>query len=207
MIEPVGLLLISILLSCRRNGAQGGTRTRTDYSTRPSNVRGYQLRHLSWYFQKNYFLAGAFFARELFAGVFISTFEPEVLAAGAVSMFATGAELESTTGAALALASGMAELVLESPAFAGVSIGVSGLLDRTETLPVSAGIASSNADNIKVDAAIIVTFDKTVAVPRGARAELETLLVNKAPASVLPGCKRTAATRIKHDKKKIPYKI
>ncbi len=28
------------------NGAEGGTRTRTDYSTRPSNVRGYQLRHL-----------------------------------------------------------------------------------------------------------------------------------------------------------------
>gem|GEM_PF-4028684 len=28
-------------------GAEGGTRTRTDCSTRPSNVRGYQLRHLS----------------------------------------------------------------------------------------------------------------------------------------------------------------
>ena len=27
-------------------GAEGGTRTRTDCSTRPSNVRGYQLRHL-----------------------------------------------------------------------------------------------------------------------------------------------------------------
>lgn len=30
-----------------KNGAEGGTRTRTDFSTRPSNVRGYQLRHLS----------------------------------------------------------------------------------------------------------------------------------------------------------------
>ena len=29
------------------DGAEGGTRTRTDCSTRPSNVRGYQLRHLS----------------------------------------------------------------------------------------------------------------------------------------------------------------
>src|SRR3954469_17825181 len=28
------------------SGAEGGTRTRTDCSTRPSNVRGYQLRHL-----------------------------------------------------------------------------------------------------------------------------------------------------------------
>ena len=34
-------------MTCPRNGAQGGTRTPTDYSTRPSNVRGYQLRHLS----------------------------------------------------------------------------------------------------------------------------------------------------------------
>ena len=36
------------LTACRTLlGAQGETRTRTDYSTRPSNVRGYQLRHLS----------------------------------------------------------------------------------------------------------------------------------------------------------------
>ncbi len=34
------------------DGAQGGTRTRTDRSTRPSNVRGYQLRHLSKLFKK-----------------------------------------------------------------------------------------------------------------------------------------------------------
>ncbi len=36
----------------RKNGAQGETRTRTDYSTRPSNVRGYQLRHLSKFSKK-----------------------------------------------------------------------------------------------------------------------------------------------------------
>ena len=34
-------------------GAEGGTRTRTDCSTRPSNVRGYQLRHLGL---ENYYL-------------------------------------------------------------------------------------------------------------------------------------------------------
>jgi len=56
---------------------------------------------------------------------------------------------------------------------------------------------------MNVIAAVIVIFDKIVAVPRGARAELETLLVNKAPASVLPGCNRTAAIKMMHDKKKI----
>ncbi len=35
------------------DGAQGETRTRTDYSTRPSNVRGYQLRHLSKFSKNN----------------------------------------------------------------------------------------------------------------------------------------------------------
>ena len=44
-----------------QNGAQGGTRTPTDYSTRPSNVRGYQLRHLS-NTEKNYWFDGAAFA-------------------------------------------------------------------------------------------------------------------------------------------------
>lgn len=79
----------------------------------------------------------------------------------------------------------------------------SGLLDRTETLPVSAGIDSISAETMNVIAAVIVIFDKIVAVPRGASAELETLLVNKAPASVLPGCNRTAAIKMMHDKKKI----
>jgi len=68
-----------------------------------------------------------------------------------------------------------------------VSAGASGLLFKTETFPVNAGIANNKADSMNMDAANIVTFDKTVAVPRGANAELETLLVNRAPASVLPG--------------------
>jgi len=44
------------IFSLKFSGAQGETRTRTDYSTRPSNVRGYQLRHLSN--KKSYRLAG-----------------------------------------------------------------------------------------------------------------------------------------------------
>ena len=82
----------------------------------------------------------------------------------------------------------------------------SGLLFKTETFPVSAGIANKRADNINIVAAPIVTFDKTVAVPRGASAELETLLVNNAPASVLPGCNKTAAISTRQERKNNPYK-
>lgn len=91
--------------------------------------------------------------------------------------------------------------------FKFVSAGASGLLFKTEILPVKAGIARNKADNIKVVAAAIVTFDSTVAVPRGLKAELDTLLVNNAPASVFPGCSKTAATRTRHERKNIAYKI
>ena len=117
---------------------------------------------------------------------------------------------------ALASAAGVAELALASVAavlafaFASAvfelaaSVDVSGLLDRTETFPVRAGIDNMRAEIMKTHAAVIVTFDKTVVVPRGANAELDTLLVNKAPASVLPGCRRTAATSIRQERKKMP---
>lgn len=87
-----------------------------------------------------------------------------------------------------------------------VSAGASGLADKTETFPVNAGIARKSADSIKVAAAIIVNLDNTVAVPRGLKAELETLLVNNAPASVLPGCSKTDAMSTMHERKNNPYK-
>lgn len=116
---------------------------------------------------------------------------------------------------ALASAAGGAELAFASVAavfafasavfeFTAASVDVSGLLDRTETFPVSAGIDSMSAEIINTHAAVMVTFERTVVVPRGANAELDTLLVNKAPASVLPGCRRTAATSMRQDRKKIP---
>lgn len=74
----------------------------------------------------------------------------------------------------------------------------------TETLPLNAGIEIINADNINIVAAAIVIFDNTEAVPRGPNAALEILLVNKAPASVLPGCSKTTAISTRHDKKNIP---
>ena len=114
-------------------------------------------------------------------------------------------------GAVFVLASaGAAVFEFASAVFASVevelSVGASGLLFKTDTFPVRAGIASSNADSINRDAAVIVTFDKTVAVPRGAKAELETLLVNSAPASVLPGCSKTAAISTRQERKNNPYK-
>jgi len=138
---------------------------------------------------------------------FVLTFAAGAFAAGA---FAVGAAFafESAAGAVFAFAS-VAVFAFASAAFVFefVSTGASGLLDKTETLPVSAGIASKRADNINVVAAAIVTFESTVAVPRGLKAELDTLLVNKAPASVLPGCSKTAATSTRHERKNIPYKM
>ena len=69
---------------------------------------------------------------------------------------------------------------------AGVSVEEL-VVERTETSPVIAGIANSKAESIKTIAALMVSLDKTVAVPRGPNALLETLLVKSAPASVLPG--------------------
>lgn len=86
----------------------------------------------------------------------------------------------------------------------GSSTGVS-LPLRTEMLPLNAGIEISNADNMKTMAATIVSFDNTEAVPLGPNAALDTLLVNNAPASVLPGCSRTAIISTKHETKKIVY--
>ncbi len=42
----------------------------------------------------------------------------------------------------------------------------------------------------------MVIFDKIEAVPLGPKAELETLLVNNAPASVFPGCSNTVPIKV-----------
>ena len=135
-------------------------------------------------FQRNYLLAGSFAGAELEA-----VFSGTAVFAGA---------------AAFTLALAGAELVLVS---AGASAGASGFPDSTETLPVIAGMEISNAETKNIVAAAMVNFESTVAVPRGPKAELEILLVNNAPASVLPGCSKTAATRTMQDAKKIVYKI
>jgi len=133
------------------------------------------------------FAGGAEFApasNELVAGVSISALLPLSVA---VFVFA---------GSVCGLAAG---------ASAGASVEESAALN-TEILPVNAGIEINRAVSINTTAAAIVNFESTEAVPRGPNAALETLLVNNAPASVLPGCSKTAAIRTMHERKNIVYK-
>ena len=184
-------------------GAEGGTRTRTDCSTRPSNVRGYQLRHLGNIAEKIYlFEAGAavFAAAELAGAAFAAdVFPGAVPGAGIVSFI--GAAVLPPFGATTAFPTGAVNVLPVS----GVAwdAGTSGLLCRTDRLPVTAGSEISNAESMKTAAETIVIFESTVAVPRGPNAELEMLLVKRAPASVFPGCSKTAATSTMQETKKI----
>jgi hypothetical protein len=90
----------------------------------------------------------------------------------------------------------------------GAGVGVaSGAPDcNTECEPVTPGNESISAKSINPAAAPIVILDKTLAVPRGPNAALETLLENKSPAPDLPGCKSTTTTNIMHDRIKSPYR-
>ena len=189
------------------DGAEGGTRTRTDYSTRPSNVRGYQLRHLgNLTLDFRFGIAVVRLRYQLYnphlknyrAGAALDGFEFVEKFAVAGAPFASGGTvivcvLPSSTSAAVVAGR--------------FSDGASAVPCNTETFPVNAGIEINNAEIIKTTAAEIVIFDKTEAVPRGENAVLETLLVNNAPASVLPGCNSTETTSIMHVIKNNAYKI
>jgi hypothetical protein len=156
----------------------------------------------------SYFFTGAFAGAFLAGSGLAGALSTGLSATGALT---TGATFAAAGAAVFALVSaGDAVFALASAVFAFVFVVLkasvpSGLLERTETLPLNAGIARNRADSMNVVAATIVTFDRTVAVPRGLNAELETLLVNNAPASVLPGCSNTAATSTMHETKNIPY--
>lgn len=156
----------------------------------------------SAFFQKNYLFAGGFgcigTATLLFAGAALAAGTAEFV--GAAVLFVSPIVMVcSLPGPIVASATGVP---------AGVGAGVasvagSSLPDSTETFPLNAGIEINRAEIINTIAAPIVNFPRTDAVPRGANALLETLLVNRAPASVLPGCKSTDATSRRHDIKKI----
>jgi len=78
---------------------------------------------------------------------------------------------------------------------------------NTEFEPVSPGSANNNASSMNEIAAPIVILAKIFCVPRGPNAVLETLLVNKAPASALPGCNRTTTTSTRQDRMKRVYRV
>ena len=105
-----------------------------------------------------------------------------------------------------------ASVVATGASAAGVgavtSAGASSALPcKTETLPLKAGIDIISAEIMNKAAAPIVNFESTDAVPRGEKAVLETLLVNNAPASVLPGCSKTEPISTTHDIKNKAYKM
>jgi len=86
--------------------------------------------------------------------------------------------------------------------------GGSGMPDcKTELVPVILGSDKANAMNIKAAAAPIVIFARSVCVPLGPKAVLETELVKSAPASALPGCNNTTTTKITHARINSPYKV
>ena len=78
---------------------------------------------------------------------------------------------------------------------------------KTEWLPVTAGSESISAMSMKAAAAPIVIFERMLAVPRGPKAVLDTLLENRSPAPDLPGCNSTTTTSTRHAKINSPYKM
>ena len=77
---------------------------------------------------------------------------------------------------------------------------------NTEREPVTAGNESIKAISMKDAAAPIVILERTLAVPRGPKAVLDTLLENRSPAPDLPGCNRMTITRTMQDRINSPYK-
>ena len=93
----------------------------------------------------------------------------------------------------------------------GVGVGVavaSGSVDcKTECVPVTAGSESINAISMKQAAAPIVIFARMLAVPRGPKAALETLLEKRSPAPDLPGWSRMTMTSTTQARINSPYKV
>jgi hypothetical protein len=88
-------------------------------------------------------------------------------------------------------------------------VGVaSGTVDcKTERLPVTPGKESISAISMKAAAAPIVIFERMLAVPRGPKAVLDTLLENRSPAPDFPGCNSTTTTSTMHARINSPYKM
>lgn len=134
------------------------------------------------------FTTFVFAALFVFAAVF-------VLALALVGAFTFAfAVFVSTAAFVLAVFASTFVFAVFASVFAGCVVSL--VVDKTEMSPVNAGIARSRAESIKTLAAKIVTFERTVAVPRGPKALLEVLLVKSAPASVLPGCSKTLPTNV-----------
>jgi hypothetical protein len=89
----------------------------------------------------------------------------------------------------------------------GTGVGSGSVDCKTERVPVTPGSESVSAISMKAAAAPIVTFDRILAVPRGPKAVLETLLEKRSPAPDLPGWSRITTTSTTHARINSVYKI
>lgn len=90
----------------------------------------------------------------------------------------------------------------------GTGVGMASGADcKTERVPVTPGKESIKAISMKLAAAPMVIFAKTLAVPRGPNAVLETLLEKRSPALDLPGCNRMVTTSTTQADMNNPYKM
>ncbi len=105
----------------------------------------------------------------------------------------------------------------DAPGAAGATLGLgdatgtgvaSGDVDcKTERVPVTPGSDSINAISMNAAAAPIVILASTLAVPRGPKAVLETLLEKRSPALDFPGCSKMTTTRTIQARINNPYKM
>jgi len=83
----------------------------------------------------------------------------------------------------------------------GVGVAAGALSDcSTDREPVRLGKPSASAINMNAAAAPIVIFANKLAVPRGPKAVLDSVLEKSAPASALPGWSRITTIKIRADK-------
>lgn len=78
---------------------------------------------------------------------------------------------------------------------------------KTERVPFTPGSDNVKAISMNAMAAPIVTFANMFCVPRGPKAVLDTLLVNRAPASALPGCSRITTISTAQERINNAYKM
>ena len=90
---------------------------------------------------------------------------------------------------------------------AGTGVASDDVDCKTDRVPVTPGNDNINAISMNAAAAPMVIFESTLAVPRGPKAVLETLLEKRSPALALPGCSKITTTRTIHARINNPYKM
>ncbi len=90
---------------------------------------------------------------------------------------------------------------------AGTGVASGAVVCKTERDPVTPGSDSINAMSMNAAAAPMVILESTLAVPRGPKAVLETLLEKRSPALALPGCSKMTTTSTIQARINNPYRM